>query len=191
MDTDPTATPQRGRLVVVVGPSGVGKGTVIQRAMEIDPSLWLSVSVTARAPRTGDRDGVTYSFVSRDEFDRLVQADAFLEWAEFSGHPYGTPRAAVEEHLARGQSVLLEIDLAGARQVRARVPDALLVFLAPPSFAELENRLRGRGTESETEIQRRLSIARTELDAAGEFDEVVVNTDVEDAASRLVSLAHT
>jgi len=175
---------------VLVGPSGVGKGTVLKRALELDPTLWLSVSATGRSPRPGEVDGIDYFFVSPGRFEAMVANGRMLEWARFAGNQYGTPREAVEQRLQAGRSVVLEIDLAGARQVRANVPDAVLVFLEPPTFDELERRLRTRGTEDEATIAHRLQIARTELAAVGEFDHVLVNADVQEAAERLVALAH-
>ncbi len=173
-------------LAVVVGPSGVGKGTVIRELLARHPEVWLSISATTRAPRPGEVDGVHYTFVSDPEFDDLVASGGMLEWAEVFGmNRYGTPRAPVEEHLAGGSDVLLELDLAGARQVRHTAPDALQVFIAPPSFAELEERLRGRGTETSEARERRLATAREELAAVDEFDLVIVNTDVSDAAHEL------
>lgn len=153
------------------------------------PEVWLSVSVTTRPPRPGETDGVEYHFVDRAEYDRMVAAGELLEHAEYAGNGYGTPRRPVEERLAEGRPTLLEIDLQGARQVRAAMPDALLVFLAPPSFEELARRLTGRGTEPPEVTRRRLDTARIELSAEDEFDEVVVNDTIESAAARLVALA--
>ncbi len=175
-----------GRLVVLSGPSGVGKGTVVEQLRRLRPDVWVSVSATTRAPRSGEVDGDQYHFWSRERFDRTVAMGGFLEWAEFAGNRYGTPRTAVERRLAAGESVLLEIELQGARQVRRAMPSALMVFLAPPSWEALEARLRGRGTEDEAAIARRLERARQELAAADEFDEVVVNDDVVHAAERLL-----
>lgn len=176
------------RLTVLSGPSGVGKGTVVARVRERAPQAWVSVSATTRAPRPGETDGQTYFFVSRERFDRMVADGELLEWAEFSGNRYGTPRGPVEQRLAAGVPVLLEIELAGARQVRASMPEALLVFLAPPSWAELVSRLEGRGTEAADVVARRLERARVELAAEPEFDATVVNASVEDAASALLDL---
>ena len=149
---------ERGRLIVLAGPTAVGKGTVAAWVREHHPEIYMSVSATTRAPRPGEVDGQHYHFVSAEEFDRLIATDGLLEWATVHGvNRYGTPRAAVEARLAAGESVLLEIDLQGARQVRARMPEAFLVFLAPPSWDELVRRLVGRGTESEAERERRLA----------------------------------
>ena len=175
-----------GRLVVLTGPSGVGKGTVVAELRRMHPELWVSVSATTRAPRSGEVDGAHYHFWSPERFRSVLESGGFLEWAEFAGNRYGTPRAPVAERLAAGQSVLLEIELEGARQVRAAMPEAFLVFLTAPSFAVLETRLRGRGTEDEATVARRLTRAREELAAAGEFDAVVVNDDVGRAARELL-----
>ncbi|MGH3361793.1 MAG: guanylate kinase [Nocardioides sp.] len=179
----------RSRLVVLAGPTAVGKGTVAAAVREDHPEVWISVSATTRAPRPGEEHGVHYWFVSEAEFDRMVEQDELLEWAVVHGAArYGTPRAAVEEALAAGRPALLEIDLQGARQVRRSMPGALFVFLKPPSWEELVRRLIGRGTESESERSRRLDTARAELAAEGEFDETVVNREVHAAADQLVAL---
>ncbi len=174
-------------LVVVSGPSGVGKSTVVREVLAVDPSIWLSVSVTTRARRPGEVDGTDYSFVTAQAFDELVATDGLLEWAEFAGNRYGTPRRPVEERLAAGRTVLLEIELQGARQVRAAMPGARLVFLAPPSWEVLTGRLTGRGTEDPAAVARRLEVARTELAAADEFDTVLVNADVQECAAALLA----
>ncbi len=175
-----------GRLVVLSGPSGVGKGTVVDEVRRRRPDVWVSVSATTRSPRPGEQDGVHYLFWTREQFDRTIADGGFLEWAEFAGNRYGTPRGAVERRLAAGTSVLLEIELMGARQVRRAMPGALMVFLAPPSWEDLERRLRGRGTEDPAAISRRLERARAEMGANAEFDEVVVNDDVVRAAEQLL-----
>ena len=176
------------RLTVFSGPSGVGKGAVVAEVRRRHPEVWVSVSVTTRRPRPGEVDGVDYSFVSAAEFDRLVAEDGLLEWAEYAGNRYGTPAAPVRERLAAGAPALLEIELQGARQVRNRAPEAQLVFLAPPSWAVLVDRLAGRGSEAPAVQERRLALAQAELDASGEFDVVVVNDDVSRAADELVGL---
>jgi guanylate kinase len=175
-------------LVVLSGPSGVGKSSVIADVRERHPAIWLSVSVTTRPPRPGEVDGEHYHFVDDAGFDRLVAEGAMLEHAIFAGFRYGTPRAPVEEHLAAGTPVLLEIELQGARQVRAAMPSALLVFLAPPSWDELVRRLTGRGTEDPALVRARLDAARIELAAEDEFDEVILNSSVREASDRLVAL---
>jgi guanylate kinase len=177
-----------GQLTVLTGPSGVGKGTLVKALLERHPELWLSVSATTRAPREGELDGVHYFFLSAEDFAQQVKGDGFLEWATFAGNCYGTPRAAVEQRLAEGQSVLLEIEVEGARQVRRSFPVGLQIFVAPPSFEELERRIRSRGTEAEEAIQRRLARAREELAAAPEFDAVLVNGDLEAAGHELETL---
>jgi guanylate kinase len=183
-----TSTPSTGRLTVITGPSGVGKGTLVSLLLERHPAIWLSVSATTRAPRPAEEEGVQYFFHDRASFERLAAAGGLLEWAEFAGNLYGTPRAAVEERLAQGRPVLLEIELEGARQVRRSFPEAFQLFVAPPSFDELERRIRGRGTDSEAAIETRLARARVELAAAAEFDAVLVNADLETALQELERL---
>lgn len=176
------------RLIVLAGPTAVGKGTVVRALRERERDIWISVSATTREPRPGEID-VHYFFVSPERFDEMIAEGELLEWAVVHGvHRYGTPRGPVEERLATGTPVLLEIDLQGARQVRASKPDALFVFLAPPSWDELVSRLIGRGTESEDERRRRLVTARAELAAESEFDAVIVNETVEAAAEELERL---
>jgi len=177
-----------GRLTVLSGPSGVGKGSVVAALRRRYPQIWLSVSVTTRRPRPGERDGVEYHFVDQAEYDRMVAAGELLEHASYAGSSYGTPRRPVEERLAAGTPALLEIELQGARQVKAAMPEAHLVFMAPPNFDELARRLTGRGTEDATVVRRRLDLARAEIAAEDEFEAVVVNDDVEAAADRLVAL---
>jgi guanylate kinase len=177
-----------GRLTVLSGPSGVGKGSVVKVLRRRHPDVWLSVSVTTRAPRPGEREGVEYFFVDQAEFDRMAATGELLEHDAHMGASYGTPRGPVERHLQAGTPVLLEIDMQGARQVRAQMPEAQLVFLAPPSFDELARRLVGRGTEDSSAVRERLDRARIEMAAEDEFDVVVVNDDLESAADRLVAL---
>lgn len=182
-------TRKRSRLVVLAGPTAVGKGTVAGHIRDNYPGVLLSVSATTRSPRPGETDGINYFFVDDTEFDRLIADGELLEWATVhNAYRYGTPRAPIEKALAAGRSVLLEIDLQGARQVRAAMPQATLVFLAPPSWDELVRRLVGRGTEDAEERQRRLATARDELAAQNEFDELVINRDVGEAAREVVDL---
>ncbi|GII24372.1 guanylate kinase [Planosporangium mesophilum] len=188
MSNDDEARPVSVRLTVLSGPSGVGKDSVIELIRARSPWVRLSVSVTTRRKRDYEVDGTHYHFVSRTEFQRMVSAGELLEWAEFAGNLYGTPRAQVEGYLAQGIPVLLKIDIQGARQVRAAMADAQLVFLAPPSVEELERRLTGRGTEDPDMIARRLQHAHEELAAAKDFDEIIVNDSIEHAADELVSL---
>jgi guanylate kinase len=179
---------QRSRLVVLAGPTAVGKGSVAAAVRERHPDVWISVSATTRSPRPGEQEGVHYYFVSDDEFDAMVERGELLEWAVVhKAARYGTPRGPVEEALAAGRLALLEIDLQGARQVRSTMPDALFVFLKPPSWDELVRRLVGRGTETESERSRRLETAQEELAAEREFDVTVVNHEIHAAADELVA----
>jgi len=179
----------RGRLIVIAGPSGVGKGSIVERLLSGDPDrLAYSISVKTRDPRPNETHGREYFFIGEPEFDRMVQAGELLEWAPFTDHRSGTPKAFVEETTADGRDVVLELDVEGARQIRERVPDALLVFIEPPSFEVLEARLRGRGTEDEERIARRLEAARRELTEKGWFDRVVVNDDLERATDEVAAI---
>jgi guanylate kinase len=180
--------PKMPRLLVLSGPSGVGKSTLLQVLRAECPDLWISVSATTRHPRPGERHGVEYYFTDRAEFDAMVADGLLLEWAEFAGNRYGTPRAPVLDRLAAGDSVLLELEIQGARQVKKQIPEAVLVFLAPPSWEELVRRLTGRGTEPADVISRRLQVAREELAAEAEFDVTLVNTSVQDVVAELLAL---
>ncbi|WP_127127689.1 guanylate kinase [Georgenia sp. SYP-B2076] len=183
----PTTRP--ARLTVLSGPTAVGKGTIMAELRRRSPELWISVSATTREPRPGEVDGVHYHFLTGERFDALVEAGEMLEWAVVHGrNRYGTPRGPVDRMLAAGRPVFLEVDLQGARQVRGAMPEAQLVFLAPPSWEELVHRLVGRGTEGPEERERRLATAREELRAVPEFDHVVVNDDVGRATDELMAL---
>jgi guanylate kinase len=189
--TDSRSNPaiRTGKLFVLAGPSGVGKGTIVRELVSRDPEgLSLSVSVTTRAPRPGEVDGVDYFFVDDDAFDRMIRAGELLEWAEIVGHRSGTPRGFVEDRLAAGRDVVLEIDVVGASQVRERVPGSVLIFVDPPSMEELERRLRGRGTETEERIRLRLETADWELEQREWFDHVIVNDDLERASSQVAAI---
>jgi guanylate kinase len=180
-----------GKVFVITGPSGVGKGTLIELLLERIPELELSVSATTRAPRPGEVDGRDYHFLTPEEFERRVEAGDFLEHATYSGHRYGTVREEVERRLAEGRSVVLEIEVQGARQVREAMPDAVQIFIAPPDPAVLRERLEGRGTDSAKAIEERLRTAKEELAAREEFPHVIVNDEVQKSAAELESLVQS
>ncbi len=177
--------PACGRLVVLTGPSGVGKGTLLRQLRQRHSNLYLSTSATTRAPRPGEVDGEHYFFLSRSAFERMIEQGELLEWAEYAGNYYGTPRQPVEVQIERGNQVILEIELKGARQVAQVWPDALKIFILPPSYEELERRIRSRGQDNEAAIARRLERARIELAAADEFNIQIVNDDLEKAIASL------
>ncbi|MFM2063986.1 MAG: hypothetical protein RLZZ507_3657 [Cyanobacteriota bacterium] len=178
-------SPSLGKLIVLTGPSGVGKGTLMQKLLQLHPELYYSVSVTTRSPRPGEINGKNYYFITRSKFEQLVAQGEFLEWAEFAGNYYGTPRAAVLDHIQSGKLVILEIELEGARQIRASFSKALSIFILPPSFSELEKRIRGRGQDTEEAIARRLKRAQEEINAADEFDIQIVNDDFKTALNQI------
>lgn len=176
-------------LTVLVGPAGVGKGTVVKALMQLYPQVKVSVSATTRPPRPGEEDGIAYFFVDDAQFDRMVEQNELLEWATVHRkYRYGTPKGPVVEQLQQGTPVLLEIDLDGARQVKRAMPECVSIFLAPPSWEELERRLRGRGTETAEEVARRLQTARVELAAQSEFNHVIVNDDLHKTVEELACL---
>jgi len=179
---------ERGKLIVISGPSGAGKSTVISRVMQTDPSIVFSVSATTRAPREGERDGVNYFFVSHPKFQSMVHNGELLEHAEYVGNCYGTPKAPVLDSIEKGKSVVFDIEVQGAAQIKARCPEAILIFIVPSDFSQIEKRLRGRGTDSEEKIQGRLEQARRECARAKNYDYVVLNDDPDRAAEEIRSI---
>ena len=181
---------RHGNLLVVSGPAGAGKGTLVSRLSDRVSDVWVSVSATTRAPRPGEIDGVHYFFYDEARFDRAIAEGGMLEWAHVHGHRYGTPRATVEEKMAEGRQVVLEIDVQGAFQVREMIPAAKLIFIEPPSLGVLEARLRGRGTEDDAEVRRRMKTAEVELSRKMEYDVQLVNDDLDQATEALVDLVN-
>lgn len=175
----------KGKTFIICGPSGVGKGTVVSRLMEADPTLYFSVSATTRAPRAGEADGVHYHFLTRERFQEWIDAGDFLEHAQFVGNFYGTPRRYVDEAMDQGRDVLLDIEIQGAEQIHQKRPEAVRIYIAPPSWEELERRLTGRGTEDTEKIRSRLARGREEFAAARDFDYLVINDTVEHAAAEI------
>lgn len=175
----------KGKTFIICGPSGVGKGTVVSRLLEADPTLYFSVSATTRAPRAGEADGVHYHFLTREKFQEWIDAGDFLEHAQFVGNFYGTPRRYVDEAMDQGRDVLLDIEIQGAEQIHQKRPEAVRIYIAPPSWEELERRLTGRGTEDGEKIRSRLARGREEFAAARDFDYLVINDTVEHAAAEI------
>ncbi|PSB34098.1 guanylate kinase [Chlorogloea sp. CCALA 695] len=178
----------RGKLIVLTGPSGVGKGTLVQILLQRHPEIYLSISATTRSPRPGETSGEHYYFVSRTDFEKMISDHYLLEWAEFAGNYYGTPRLPVEQQIAEGKTVLLEVELDGANQIYTSCPDALRIFILPPSFSALEQRLRDRATDSSSAISSRLKRAQIEIASAGDFDVQITNDDLETALHQLESV---
>ena len=179
---------KQGLLIVVSGASGTGKGTVCNALMESLPELAYSISATTRAPRKGEQDGVNYYFLAREEFEKMIEEGGFLEWAEVYGNYYGTPLKKIQERLAEGQDILLEIDTQGALKVMEKCPEGVFIFLLPPSLEELERRIRGRGTETEESIARRLGAAKEEIGVGRKYKYVVVNDRVEKAVEQIQAI---
>lgn len=178
----------KGMTFIIAGPSGVGKGSVIKKVFESGRKLYFSVSATTRAPRPGEQDGVDYHFISYEQFQSWIAEGAFLEHAEFVGNCYGTPKRYVDEAMDRGEDVILDIEVQGAEQVHRLRPEAVRIFLAPPSWAELRRRLTGRGTESEEKVEKRLQRSREEFQVARDYDYLVVNDDLEQAAAEVLAI---
>ena len=179
---------RRGKLIVLSGPGGVGKSTIVSKLID-NPSFYFSVSATTRKPRLGEIDGTSYHFIDDRSFDDLISKNLLLEWAEFAGSRYGSIKDPIDQALSEGKNVLLEIEIQGARQVKASMPEAIMVFLQPPSFEELEARIVNRGTDSPERIAARLDLARSEMAASREFEHILVNHRVEDVLEALLSLA--
>ena len=176
------------KLIIITGPSGVGKGTVVKELLDRNKDIWLSISATTRNPRIGEQDGENYYFISDERFKDMINKKDFLEWAQFAGNYYGTPLSTVNEKIEKGFIVLLEIEVEGAKQIKEKFPEALSIFLLPPSKAELEKRIRNRGTEKEEAINRRLSRANYEIASSGEFDFVLTNHDVDETVKEVFKI---
>ncbi len=176
------------KLIIITGPSGVGKGTVVKELLDRNKDIWLSISATTRNPRNGEKDGENYYFISDEKFKDMIDKKEFLEWAQFAGNYYGTPLSTVNEKIEKGFIVLLEIEVEGAKQIKEKFPEALSIFLLPPSKAELEKRIRNRGTEKEEAIDRRLSRADYEIASSDEFDFVLTNHDVDETVKEVFTI---
>ena len=176
------------KLIIITGPSGVGKGTVVKELLDRNNDIWLSISATTRNPRIGEKDGENYYFISDEKFKDMIDKKDFLEWAQFAGNYYGTPLSTVNEKIEKGFIVLLEIEVEGAKQIKEKFPEALSIFLLPPSKAELEKRIRNRGTEKEEAIDRRLSRANYEIASSDEFDFVLTNHDVDETVKEVFKI---
>ena len=176
------------KLIIITGPSGVGKGTVVKELLDRNKDIWLSISATTRNPRVGENDGLNYYFISEERFKDMIDKKEFLEWAQFAGNYYGTPLSSVNEKIEKGFIVLLEIEVEGAKQIKEKFPESLSIFLLPPSKAELEKRIRNRGTEKEEAIDRRLSRADYEIASSDEFDFVLTNHDVDETVKEVFKI---
>ena len=176
------------KLIIITGPSGVGKGTVVKELLDRNKDIWLSISATTRNPRVGEKDGLNYYFISEKRFKDMIDKKEFLEWAQFAGNYYGTPLSTVNEKIEKGFIVLLEIEVEGAKQIKEKLPEALSIFLLPPSKAELEKRIRNRGTEKEESIDRRLRRADYEIASSDEFDFVLTNHDVDETVKEVFKI---
>ncbi len=179
------------KLIILTGPSGVGKGTVVREILGKDKNIWLSISATTRDPREGEREGENYYFLNQEKFKEMIDQNLFLEWAQFAGNFYGTPLSSVNEKIKKGFTVLLEIEVEGAKQIKEKFPNSLSIFLLPPNKEELERRIRKRGTEKEEAIQKRLSRANYEISASNQFDFALTNNNVDETAERIIKLIKT
>ena len=179
------------KLIILTGPSGVGKGTVVKEILGKDKNIWLSISATTREPRDGEKDGANYYFLKQEKFKEMIKQNLFLEWAQFAGNYYGTPLSSVNEKIKKGFTVLLEIEVEGARQIKNKFPDSLSIFLLPPDKEELERRIRNRGTEKEEAIIKRLSRASYEISVSNQFDFALTNHNVAETAKRIIKLIKT
>jgi len=179
------------KLIILTGPSGVGKGTVVKEILDKDKKIWLSISATTRQPREGEKEGENYYFLNQEKFKEMIEQNLFLEWAQFAGNYYGTPLSSVNEKIKKGISVLLEIEVEGAKQIKQKFPNSLSIFLLPPDFSELEKRIRKRGTEKEEAILKRLSRANYEISASNQFDFALTNHNVNETAKRIIKLIQT
>ena len=179
------------KLIILTGPSGVGKGTVVKEILDKEKNIWLSISATTRGPREGEKDGENYYFMDKKKFKEMIEQDLFLEWAQFAGNYYGTPLSSVNEKIKKGFTVLLEIEVEGAKQIKEKFPNSLSIFLLPPDKAELERRIRNRGTENEESIKKRLSRANYEISASNDFDFSLINQNVNETAMRIIKLMQT
>ena len=179
------------KLIIITGPSGVGKGTVVKEILDKDKNIWLSISATTREPREGEKEGKNYYFLNQEKFKKMIEQNLFLEWAQFAGNYYGTPFSSVNEKIKKGFTVLLEIEVEGAKQIKEKFPKSLSIFLLPPNKAELERRIRNRGTEKEEAIKKRLTRANYEISASNQFDFELTNYDVDETANRIIRIIKT
>ena len=176
------------KLIILTGPSGVGKGTVVKEILGKEQNIWLSISATTREPRAGEKEGENYYFLTEEKFKEMIEENLFLEWAQFAGNYYGTPLSSVDEKIKKGFSVLLEIEVEGAKQIKDKFPNSLSIFLLPPDKKELERRIRNRGTETEESIKKRLSRANYEISSSNQFDYELINHNVDETARRIIKL---
>ena len=181
----------QNKLIILTGPSGVGKGTVVKEILNKDKNIWLSISATTREPREGEKEGVNYYFLSREKFKEMIEQKLFLEWAQFAGNYYGTPLSSVNEKIKKGYTVLFEIEVEGAKQIKEKFPNSLSIFLLPPDKEELERRIRNRGTEKEEAIQKRLSRANYEISVSSQYDYALTNHNVDETAKKIIKLIKT